>query len=83
MQGHIDRKISGVKVGIEVKVTQRSGEWDQKANIFPAEHYLQCLHYLAVTGYESWVLLVLILKGSNSEILTFTINPAGNVILSS
>jgi len=58
---NIDRRIVGARVGLEIKTCSpyRIKEFD--GGIYPAEFYAQCLHYLAVTGWEAWYLAVLIL----------------------
>jgi len=58
---NIDRRIVGARAGLEIKTCSpyRIKEFDD--NIYPAEYYVQCLHYLAVTGWEEWYLAVLIL----------------------
>jgi len=57
----IDRRIVGSKAGLEIKTCSPFRIPDFKGNEYPPEYLAQCLHYLAVTGWERWYLAVLIL----------------------
>lgn len=62
--GHIDRRIIGHKVGLEIKTSLgkfSSAEWGDEGTDQVPMHYLsQCLGYLMLTGYERWDLAVLL-----------------------
>lgn len=56
----IDRRVQGESAGLECKTTS-SLDIKQFANTeFPEQYYAQCVHYLAVTGFEKWYLAVLV-----------------------
>lgn len=60
MLANIDRYIVGVREGLECKTSSeyRKDEW--KDDNIPEEYILQVQHYMAVTGYETWWIAVLI-----------------------
>lgn len=60
MLANIDREVIGQKIGLECKTTNafRRSEWEDD-NI-PDDYYIQCQHYMAVTGYEAWWIACLI-----------------------
>lgn len=57
---HIDRRIINERAGLECKTCSpyRTDEFGDGQ--FPIEYYAQCLHYLAVTGWDTWYLAILI-----------------------
>jgi putative phage-type endonuclease len=57
---NIDRKIIGENALLECKTTNqyKASEWRDEE--IPIEYILQCMHYLAVTGYEKAYIAVLI-----------------------
>lgn len=57
---NIDREIVGVDSGLECKTANAflKGEWDDDK--VPNNYYVQCQHYMAVTGKASWWIAVLI-----------------------
>ena len=57
---NIDRELVGQKVGLECKTASsyKKEEWSEDE--IPAEYIVQCQHYMAVTGYESWWIACLI-----------------------
>lgn len=60
MLANVDREIVGQKVGLECKTTSifNKDEWaDDKV---PDAYYIQCQHYMAVTGYTGWWIACLI-----------------------
>ena len=72
MQGHIDRKISCISGGLEVKtVGIRSAHlWGEEGSeAIPAHYHAQVLHYLAVTGWDFFDVAALI-GGQNLRIFT-------------
>ena len=60
MFANIDRRVVGKNEGLEIKTT---GEFNGKLwadDKIPDMYFLQCQHYLAVTGADKWHLAVLI-----------------------
>ena len=70
MMANIDRRIAGEKAGLECKTSKDIRLGRYKNGDFPIEYYAQCLHYLAVTGWDRWHLAVLVY---GTDLLTFTI----------
>lgn len=71
MLANIDRRVKGKRIGVEIKTTQ-SRKWDFEGGEIAPWYYAQCMHYLAVTGWEKWILVVLVIgKG----MYTFEILP--------
>lgn len=67
---NIDRDVIGEDEGLECKSTSELNLKKYKNGEFPANYYVQCVHYLAVTGKKRWNLAVLI---GNKEFKTFVI----------
>lgn len=67
---NIDREIVGEDAGLEIKTTSELNTKKFKGGEYPANYYVQCMHYLAVTGKQRWYLAVLI---GNREFKWFTI----------
>jgi putative phage-type endonuclease len=67
---NIDREIIGERAGFEAKTTSVLNLRHFKNGEYPAQYYVQCMHYLAVTGWQRWYLGVLIL---NQAFHVFTI----------
>ena len=67
---NIDREIVGEDAGLECKTTSELNLKKFKGGEYPAHYYVQCMHYLAVTGKSRWYLGVLI---GNREFKWFTI----------
>ena len=59
---NIDRQIVGERAGLECKTTSIMNMKRFKNGDYPEEYYCQCVHYMAVTGYDKWYLAVLILN---------------------
>lgn len=57
---NVDRWILGENAGLECKTTNSLNLKRFENGSFPAVYYLQCLHYMAVTGAEKFYLAVLI-----------------------
>ena len=57
---NVDRLVVGEKAGLECKTTSALNLKKFKNGEYPANYYCQCMHYMAVTGYEKWYLAVLI-----------------------
>ena len=67
---NIDREIVGEDAGLEIKTTSELNTKKFKNGEYPANYYVQIVHYLAVTGKQRWYLAVLI---GNREFKWFTI----------
>lgn len=67
---NIDREIVGEDAGLEIKTTDSLNLKKFSGGEYPANYYVQCVHYLAVTGKARWYLAVLI---GNREFRHFTI----------
>lgn len=57
---NIDREIVGEDAGLEIKTTSELNTRKFKGGEYPANYYVQCMHYMAVTGKQRWYLAVLI-----------------------
>jgi putative phage-type endonuclease len=57
---NVDRLVIGEKAGLECKTTSALNLKKFKGGEYPANYYCQCMHYMAVTGYDKWYLAVLI-----------------------
>lgn len=57
---NIDRELVGVDEGLEIKTTSeyKTKEWE--GDNVPTAYYIQCQHYMAVTGFKRWWIAVLI-----------------------
>lgn len=62
MHANIDRRITGKKIGLECKTTSVYNTADFESGDVPPEYYVQCQHYMAVTGWETWYLAVAVLN---------------------
>ena len=58
---NVDRLIVGEKAGLECKTTSALNTKKFKNGEFPPVYYVQCQHYMMVTGYKKWYLAVLVL----------------------
>lgn len=67
---NVDRMVIGEKAGLECKTTSVLNLRKFRDGDYPANYYVQCQHYMMVTGYEKWYLAVLVL---GREFLTFEI----------
>lgn len=67
---NIDREIIGEDAGLEIKTTDSLNMKKFKNGEYPENYYVQCVHYLAITGKKRWYLAVLI---GNKEFKRFTI----------
>jgi putative phage-type endonuclease len=70
MLANIDRWVIGENAGLECKTTSVLNRARFAQGEFPANYYVQCMHYMAVTGAEKWYLAVLVL---NKAFHVFTI----------
>lgn len=57
---NIDRRIVGENAGLECKTTKSLNLKKFKNGEFPAHYYVQCMHYMAITGMEKYYLAVLV-----------------------
>lgn len=60
MLANIDRRIKGKRAGLECKTSRDIYMKRYRNGEFPMEYYCQCLHYMAVTGWDAWYLAVLV-----------------------
>ena len=67
---NVDRLIVGEDAGLEIKTTSALNMKAFKGGEYPDNYYVQCVHYLAVTGKAKWYLAVLI---GNAEFRIFEI----------
>lgn len=77
MLADIDRWIVGENAGLECKTTSVLNKAKFSQGEFPPRYYVQCMHYMAVTGAERWYLAVLVL---NKSFHVFTIERDENEI---
>mgnify|MGYP000868789842 CR=1 FL=1 len=77
MIADIDRWIVGENAGLECKTTSILNRAKFSQGEFPPNYYVQCMHYMAVTGAERWYLAVLVL---NNAFHVFTIERDENEI---
>jgi len=70
MLANIDRWVVGENAGFEAKTTSVLNRCKFSQGEYPPSYYVQCVHYMAVTGAERWYLAVLVL---NKAFHVFTI----------
>jgi len=70
MIADIDRWVVGENAGFEAKTTSVLNRAKFNQGEYPPSYYVQCVHYMAVTGAERWYLAVLVL---NKAFHVFTI----------
>ena len=70
MTANIDRWVVGENAGLECKTTSVLNRTKFSQGEYPPNYYVQCMHYMAVTGAERWYLAVLVL---NKAFHVFTI----------
>ena len=56
----IDRAVLGERAGLECKTSSAPDARPFRETAFPEQYRAQCLHYLAVTGWDRWYLAVLV-----------------------
>jgi putative phage-type endonuclease len=64
MLANIDRWIVGRKAGLEIKTTSVLNRTRFEDGEVPPYYYVQCMHYMAVTGADEWYLAVAVLNRS-------------------
>ena len=57
---NVDRMIIGEDTGLECKTTSSLNVKKFKNGEYPDNYYVQCVHYMAVTGCKKWYLAVLV-----------------------
>lgn len=62
MIGNIDRRVVGENAGLECKTTSVLNRAQFAQGEYPPSYYVQCVHYMAVTGAAKWYLAVLVLN---------------------
>lgn len=67
---NVDRLVVGEDAGLECKTTSALNVKNFKNGAFPDTYYVQCVHYMMVTGCKKWYLAVLVL---NKEFMVFEI----------
>lgn len=61
MRANVDRLIVGEEAGLECKTTSALTRTKYDKGDIPIQYYLQCLHYMAVTGYKRWYIAILVM----------------------
>lgn len=61
MLANIDRRVKGKRIGVEIKTTNMLTKTDFANGEINPWYYVQCQHYLAVTGWDKWILVVLVI----------------------
>lgn len=74
---NIDRDVVGEDAGLEIKTTSEMNMKKFKNGEYPANYYVQSMHYMAMTGKAKWYLAVLI---GNKEFKIFEIERDENEI---
>lgn len=62
ISANIDREIVGENAGLECKTTSVYNKTDFDSGDIPQYYYCQCMHYMAVMGYDKMYLAVLVLS---------------------
>lgn len=70
----IDRKVENEDAGLECKTASALTSSKFAGGEFPASYYAQVVTYLAVTGYRTWYLAVLVL-GDSFKVFVVTRDP--------
>ena len=61
MIANVDRMVLAERAGLECKTTSLWNKSDFENGDVPPTYYVQCQHYMAVTGFDKWYLAVLVL----------------------
>lgn len=61
MLANVDRLIVGEDAGLECKTTSAFTRTKYDKGDIPIQYYIQCMHYMAVTGKKKWYIAVLVL----------------------
>lgn len=62
LSANIDRRVVGLHEGLECKTTSVYNRTDFEGGDVPPYYYVQCQHYMAVTGWDMWHLAILVLN---------------------
>lgn len=62
ISANVDREIVGENAGLECKTTSVFNKTDFESGEIPEYYYCQCMHYMAVMGYDKMYLAVLVLS---------------------
>ncbi len=61
MLADVDRNVAGEETGLECKTASAFSADEWRDGRIPPHYYIQCLHYMAVTGKKAWYIAVAIL----------------------
>lgn len=61
MHANVDRLVIGEDAGLECKTTSALTRTKYDKGDIPIQYYLQCMHYMAVTGKKKWYIAVLVM----------------------
>ena len=61
MLANVDRLVIGEDAGLECKTTSALTRTKYDKGDIPIQYYLQCMHYMAVTGKKKWYIAVLVM----------------------
>ena len=78
LHANFDRRVVGMKAGVECKLTSELNARKYKNGEFPDRFYAQCVEYLCVSEFERWFLAVLI-YGKGMKIYQMTRIPNDDV----
>ncbi|MGX8834001.1 YqaJ viral recombinase family nuclease [Amedibacillus sp. YH-ame6] len=79
MLANVDRLIVGEDAGLECKTTSALTRTKYDKGDIPFQYYIQCMHYMAVTGKKKWYIAILVL---GVEFYWFEVNWNDDEILS-
>lgn len=78
LHANIDRRIVGIKAGLECKTASALSASRFSGGDFPESYYAQCVAYMAITGYPRYYLAVLVL-GKEFKIYQMTTDKDADV----
>lgn len=61
MLANVDRLVVGEDAGLECKTASALTKTKYDKGDIPIQYYLQCMHYMAVTGKKKWYIAVLVM----------------------
>lgn len=61
MLANVDRIVVGEDAGLECKTTSALTRTKYDKGDIPIQYYVQCMHYMAVTGKKKWYIAILVL----------------------
>ena len=74
MHANIDRRIVGMRAGLECKTASALSASRFSGGDFPESYYAQCVAYMAITGYDTYYLAALVL-GKEFKVYQMTTDP--------